>query len=136
MRKIYTLIFLIFFVCGSKHDYKKEVEDFFKIREKAYANLDVDLMMSTYHPDFKDRGMDYRAKKAFYEKIFEKGNEYKFSVRNIRVAERNGLIYVRYDYKLDKNLSNNLRGFSQNMHDEVVILKEYKGKLVEYGRQN
>lgn len=131
----FILIIMISIRCTSQKKNMQRVTQLLETRQKAYNTLDYTMMMTTYHPEYMERGTDFEAKQFYFKRIFEPDQQYKFKFSNIRITKKKNYYYVRYDFVLEKNMDHAQRGFSMNNRDQDMILIEYQTKLVEYGHR-
>ncbi len=121
--------------CSSQKKTMQRVTEMLEIRQKAYQTLDCNLMMSTYHPEYRDRETNYEARQLQFTRMFKPGQNYRYTFSNIRVSKKKDRFHVTYDYLLEKNMEQDKRGFSMNNRDQEMIVVDYQDRLVEYGRR-
>ncbi len=119
--------------CASTRQDLKKIDQLLLTRQQAYASNDVETMMSTYHPDYRQGEMNFSLKMSWFSEYFKEGQSYSFSFSNIRFAKRKNIYYVTYDYTLEKNMTQEGRGFSMKNTDQRLTLVPFENRLVEYG---
>lgn len=130
-----AVLFVLFFSCSEKKKDLKMIDDLFQLRKTGYETLDMDKVLSTYHPDYHHKGQTIENVRKDLKIKFSNDNRFIYEYSNIRFTRTQNTIEARYDLKFSMNIaSGNSRGYSQNLPNQAITLCDYQGRLVEIGR--